>query len=189
MLPCLGPSFTFEKAWGYLPFSCVCFYVALSSFWKLWVMSMEKKSPFPSCQQVTERKSNPVPQAALGLSLLSTSEKLFAPHCLPMLRKGLEQGAKSHSFVHQKFKGTIYALNLSYLCLYHCFKIMAMWVSCILPLLQQMWLHEGAAGGWPWGWVQSALGTLQSPLTYVSSFFFVEKEVFLWSNCPSIKAG
>lgn len=148
-----------------------------------------EKSPFPSCQQVTERKSNPVPQAALGLSLLSTSEKLFAPHSLPMLRKGLEQGAKSHSFVHQKFKGTIYALNLSYLCLYHCFKIMAMWVSCILPLPQQMWLHEGAAGGWPWGWVQSALGTLQSPLTYVSSFFFVEKEVFLWSNCPSIKAG
>lgn len=143
-----------------------------------------EKSPFPSCQQFTERKSNRVPQAAPGLTLLSTPEKLLAPHSLPMLRKVLEQGAKSHSFVHQKFKGTIYALNLSYLCLYHCFKLMTMWVSCILPLSRQIWLHERAAGGWP----RSALGTLQSPLTCISSFF-VEREVFLWSNCASVKEG
>lgn len=148
----------------------------------------EEKSPFPLCQQFTERKSNHMPQTALDPSLLSTSENLSAPHFLPMLRKVLEQGGKSHSFVHQKFKGTIYALNLSYICLYHCFKFMTIWISCILPLSRQIWLHKRAAGGWPWGWVQSALGTLQSPLTDVCSFC-VEQEVFLWSNCPSIRAG
>lgn len=137
LLPCLDPSFHIWKSLR-LFFLLLCLLLR-GSRWFSEVPSScgyehQEKSPFPPCQLFTERKSNCVPHAALGPSPLSTSEKVSPPHSLPMLRRVLEQGGKAHSSMHQKFKGIIYALNLSHICLCHCLKFMTIWIYRTLSL-------------------------------------------------------
>lgn len=134
LLPCLDPSFHIWKSLKsfFLPLCLLAqqFPEVPSSCG----YEHQEKKPFPPCHLFTERKSNCMSHAALGPSPLSTSEKLFPPHSLPVLRRLLEQGGKSHSSMQQKFKGIRYAVNLSYMCLYHCLKFISIWIYCILSL-------------------------------------------------------
>ena len=144
LLPCLDQYFPIWKSLR-LFFLLLC--LLLCGSWQFSEMPSscgyehQERSHFPPCQLFTERKSSCVPSVALGPSPLNTSEKLFPPHSLRMLRRVLKQGGKSHSSMHQKFKGIIYALNFSYTCLYHHLKFMTIWIYCILSLpLRAAWM-------------------------------------------------
>lgn len=97
-----------------------------------------EKSPFPSCLQFTERKSNHVPQAALGTPpCWAPQRSSLLPIPSPCLERIWSKVENPILLIHQKLKGTIYALIFSYICLYHCFKLMTIWVSCVLPCLDR----------------------------------------------------
>lgn len=85
LLPCLGPSFTFEKAWGYLSFSCACFYVAHSSFWKLWIMRMGKSPLFPLASNSQRGKVTACPRLPLAYLCWAPQRSSLLPIPSPCL--------------------------------------------------------------------------------------------------------